>query len=60
MRTSELKKRLSAFGCYQSGHGKRHDVWFSPATDNKLYIPRHDSQEIAIGTAKAIMKKAGI
>lgn len=55
-----MKKRLSAFGCYQSGHGKRHDVWFSPATDNKLYIPRHDSQEIAIGTAKAIMKKAGI
>lgn len=60
MKTSELKKMLSAKGCYFLRHGGRHDHWYSPITGLIFQIPRHDSQEIPKGTQKNILKKAGI
>ena len=46
MKTSELKRVLSANGCYFVSHGGRHDQWFSPITGKTFVVPRHDSQEI--------------
>ena len=60
MKTSELKRMLSAKGCYFLSHGGRHDHWFSPITKLTFTVHRHDSQEVPKGTLKNIMKKAGI
>ena len=60
MKTSELKRMLSAKGCYFLSHGGRHDHWFSPITKLTFTVTRHDSQEVPKGTLKNIMKKAGI
>lgn len=60
MKTSELKRMLSAKGCYFLSHGGRHGHWFSPITKLTFTVPRHDSQEVPKGTLKNIMKKAGI
>ena len=60
MKTSELKKMLTAKGCYVVSHGGRHDKWFSPITGKMFVIPRHDSQELPIGTEKSIRKQAGV
>ena len=60
MKVSELKKRLRKGGCYQLSSGKEHDVWFSPITNAKIRIPRHQSKELAIGTLNTILKQAGL
>lgn len=59
MKTSELHKRLKQNGCYFIQHGKKHDVWFSPITNRKFYIPRH-KDEVKTGTLKNILAEAGI
>lgn len=60
MKTSELKKILKKGGCYIIRNGKRHDIWYSPKTGNELQVPRHDSKELATGTANDILKDAGL
>lgn len=60
MKTSELVKILKKGGCYIIRHGKRHDIWYSPKTGNKLEVDRHGSKEIATGTANTILKDAGL
>lgn len=60
MKTSELKKILKKNGCYIIRHGGNHDIWFSPKTGKKFTVERHDSKEIAVGTANGILKDAGL
>lgn len=60
MKVSELRKLLKLHGCYELEPGKEHDTWFSPITNKKIRVPRHQSKEIATGTLNAILKQAGI
>lgn len=60
MKVSELRKLLKLHGCYELEHGKEHDTWFSPISNKKIRVPRHQSKEIAPGTQNAILKQAGI
>ena len=60
MKVSELIKLLKKSKCYLTEHGKEHDEWYSPITDKKFRIPRHQSKEIATGTANRILKDAGL
>lgn len=59
MKTSELKRVLSANGCYFVSHGGRHDQWFSPITGKTFVVPRHDSQEIPKAQKKVSGRKQG-
>ncbi len=59
MKSSELLKLLKKNGCYLVRHGNRHDIWFSPVTDQKFPVPRH-KDEIKTGTLKSILEDAGI
>lgn len=59
MKTSELLKILKKNGCYLIRHGKRHDIWFSPATKKQFSVPRH-KDEVKIGTLSTILEDAGI
>ncbi|MDR2802308.1 MAG: type II toxin-antitoxin system HicA family toxin [Prevotellaceae bacterium] len=60
MKASELKKKLRKEGCYLYRQGGRHELWYSPTTHRLFPIPRHGTQEVARGTAKAIFEAAGI
>lgn len=60
MKQSELVKLMKAAGCTIVKHGARHDMWYSPITGCKTFIPRHPSQEIAKGTEMQIRKALGI
>ena len=60
MKYSELKKMLKKNGCRFEADGKRHEIWYSPITGNYFPVGRHNSQDVAPGTYKAIMKQAGI
>ena len=61
MKTSELKRLLKQYGCYEVlANVRGHDVWYSPVSKAKFRVPRHQSREIAVGTCAAILKQAGI
>lgn len=60
MKTNELKRLLKSQGCYEVSFGKEHDVWYSPITNAKIRVPRHQAQEVPDGTLKSILKQAGI
>lgn len=60
MKYSELKKLLKKNGCEFRHEGKRHEIWYSPKTGIEFPVGRHNSQDVAPGTFKAIMKQSGI
>ena len=60
MKASELTKQAKKNGCYIKRHGAEHDRWFSPKTGKTESIPRHQSKEVATGTARKIIKNLGL
>ena len=60
MKVSELVKIAKKHGCFIKRHGSEHDIWIDPKTGNTSSIPRHQSKEIAIGTAHNIMRDLGL
>ena len=61
MKTSELKRLLKNSGCYETRTNLGgHDEWYSPITDLRFRVPRHQSKEVATGTVHSILKAAGI
>jgi len=60
MKTSEAIRILKKAGCFFVEHGGEHDCWFSPITKKRFRIPRHSSQELALGTKKSIEKISGV
>jgi predicted RNA binding protein YcfA (HicA-like mRNA interferase family) len=59
MKGTELLKILKKHDCYLLRHGTRHDIWYSPITNQQFPVPRH-KDDIKTGTAKSILKDAGI
>lgn len=60
MKYSELKKILKSNGCRIDHSGGRHEIWYSPITGKTFPVGRHQSEDVAKGTLKAILKQAGI
>ena len=60
MKGSELKRKLRKAGCCKVSEDTNHERWYSPITDRKFWIPRHDSQEIKPATLHSILKAAGL
>jgi len=60
MKTSEATRKLSKAGCIFKEHGGEHDCWYSPITKKRFRVPRHPSQELAIGTKRNIEKTSGV
>jgi len=61
MKTSELMKKLKKEGCFfvRQGAG-RHEIWYSPITENNFVLANHGSKEVPKGTERAILKQAGV
>ncbi len=60
MKVSEMKKLLKQIGCRKIRVGANHEIWYSPITDRKFQVPRHQSQELPTGTEKQIRKESGL
>ena len=60
MKAGELTKLAKKNGCRVKRHGSEHDIWIDPKTGKTAMIPRHQSKEVAIGTALSIMKDLGL
>lgn len=60
MKVSEMKKLLKQIGCRKIRDGANHEIWYSPTTNRKFQVPRHQSQELPTGTEKQIRKESGL
>lgn len=60
MTYGELKRRLKKIGCYLDREGSRHEIWYSPITNKRFQVGRHNTEEVATGTLKNIKKDAGL
>ena len=60
MKASELTRLAKKHGCHIKRHGSEHDIWINPKTGNTASISRHQSKEVATGTAKKIIKELGL
>ena len=60
MRYAELEKDLKKIGCYIFRQGANHSIWYSPITNETCPISRHKTQEVPIGTLKAIKRAMGL
>jgi len=60
MKVSELVKILTKDGWYLYKNGKRYNLYRHSSKNGQIPIPRHQSQEIARGTAESILKQAGL
>ena len=60
MKYSELEKLLRKAGCYEVSRDGAHPIWYSPTTKNYFPTGHHKNREVANGTLRAILKKAGL
>ena len=61
MKTSELIRIITRYGtCRLLRSGSKHDIWINTTTGRRFLVPRHPSKEIPTGTARKIMKDAGV
>ncbi len=59
MKWKELIKIAEAHGYRLVKHGKKHDRYYNPETDDDILIERHGSQEVRKGLMLALKKKIG-
>ena len=57
---AELKREFVKAGCYKISEGTNHEWWYSPITDEKFQMGRHNHQEVKPTTEKSIRKQAGV
>jgi predicted RNA binding protein YcfA (HicA-like mRNA interferase family) len=60
VKASELTRLAKKHGCRIKRHGSEHDIWINPKTGSTARIPRHQSKEIATGTAQNILRALGL
>ena len=60
MKYNELYRLLTKAGCYVKRNGRRHDIWYNPATGLETAVPRHGSDEVLIKTLRSIYRGLGL
>lgn len=60
MTYAELVRKLRRMGLKLDEQGKRHEIWYDPATGRRTRIPRHRTREVPEGTLKAILRDLGL
>ncbi|MGQ2982412.1 type II toxin-antitoxin system HicA family toxin [Flavobacterium sp.] len=59
-KVNEVLKRLTDDGWYLYRHGANHDLYRHPSKPGQIPVPRHGAKEMAKGTLKSILGKAGL
>ena len=60
MKWSELKRLAIKNGWILARHGGGHDIYYHPNKEGVIVMGRHDSEEVANGTAAKIKKQIGV
>jgi predicted RNA binding protein YcfA (HicA-like mRNA interferase family) len=60
MKVSEFIRQIKKQGIKFHSHGTRHDWYINPTNGMMSQIPRHQTQELAIGTRDKILKDLGL
>ena len=60
MKVQELVKQVKGAGWVEVRQSGSHKIFEHPSKKDKLSIPFHKGKDVPTGTAKAILKKAGI
>lgn len=60
MTYGELKRRLKKIGCYLDREGGNHEIWYSPITNTKFPVGRHNTEEVPRGTFQSIKRDSGL
>lgn len=60
MTYGELKRQLKKIGCRPDREGSNHEIWYSPITDKRFPVGRHNTKEVPCGTLQSIKKDAGL
>lgn len=60
MKVSELKRLLTAAGCFMEKQKTNHEWWVNPKNGQHFAIPRHQSEEVSKGLLSRIKKEAGL
>lgn len=60
MKAKEIIKILEADGWYEKNQKGSHKHFLHPTKKGKVTVPEHRSKDIPIGTAKNILKQAGL
>lgn len=60
MKWSELKRLAVKNGWTLVRHGREHDIYSHPDKEGVIVMGRHDSEEVANGTAAKIKKQIGV
>lgn len=59
MKWKEFIRIIEERGYRLIKHGKKHDRYYNPETNDELIVERHGSQEIRKGLMMALKKKVG-
>ncbi|MBQ0049149.1 MAG: type II toxin-antitoxin system HicA family toxin [Bacteroidales bacterium] len=54
-----MKRLVISKGYKFEKHGKKHDIYRNPETNDMLLIERHWSQEVRVGLMKKILSQIG-
>lgn len=60
MKVNQFVALMKRNGCFLLRHGGRHDVWFSPKTNQSFSVPRHSSKELLKGIEAEGRKALGL
>lgn len=60
MRVGEFKREMRKAGCYFVRHGGDHDRWYSPITNKKFSVPRHDNDDMGPDMEYKLRKLSGV
>ncbi len=57
---SELKREFIKAGCYFLEERSNHERWYSPITNEKFEMSRHNNEEVKPKTEHTLRKQAGV
>lgn len=60
MKYSEVKRILTAAGCYCDSQGANHEWWYSPITKRHFPVSRHKTEDAKGKTLKSISEQSGV
>ena len=60
MKYAELKRYLRYKGCRKIYEDSNHERWYSPTSNKKFWVSRHNQEDVKPGTLNSILKQAGL
>ena len=60
MTWGELKREFRKAGCFKESEGGNHEWWYSPITDKRFQMGRHNTETVGKNLEMKLRKQAGV